>query len=184
MQKSRGQTPSCPDAESGDYIKGRGLQDGALPAPGLRGGSRIKNRAATLDPGDWTDKEGAYRIASSNTLFRFRCVSAEHSRYLCARISLATVRACSYVTGSIFRRRRVSVVARSSRRSSLVPTRMMGTFGAWCSISGYHCMYCQPVCRLEESPVEQARGRTLALTLSKEGGLTMEKQMRKTSVCG
>lgn len=26
--------------------------------------------------------------------------------------------------------------------------------------------------------------RTLALTLSNDGGLTMEKQMRKTSVCG
>jgi len=27
-------------------------------------------------------------------------------------------------------------------------------------------------------------GLTLALTLSKEGGLTIEKQIRKTSVCG
>lgn len=26
--------------------------------------------------------------------------------------------------------------------------------------------------------------RTLALTLSNDGGLTMEKQIRKTSVCG
>lgn len=30
----------------------------------------------------------------------------------------------------------------------------------------------------------RAEERTLALTLSKDGGLTMEKQMRKTSVCG
>lgn len=81
---------------------------------------------------------GPYRIASSNTLFRLRCVSAEHSRYLCARISLATPSACSYETASIFRDRRASMVARSSRRSSLVPTRMMGTLGAWCSISGNH----------------------------------------------
>lgn len=79
-----------------------------------------------------------YRIASSKTLFRLRWVSAEHSRYLCARISLATAKACSYETGSILRDRRASVVARSSLRSSLVPTRMMGTLGAWCSISGYH----------------------------------------------
>lgn len=79
-----------------------------------------------------------YRIASSKTLFRLRCVSAEHSRYLCARISLATDSACSYETGSIFRDRRVSTVWRSSRRSSLVPTKMMGTLGAWCSISGNH----------------------------------------------
>lgn len=31
------------------------------------------------------------------------------------------------------------MVARSSLRSSLVPTRMIGTLGAWCSISGNHC---------------------------------------------
>ena len=80
-----------------------------------------------------------YRMASSKTLFRLRWVRAEHSRYLCARISLATANACSYETGSIFRARRASVVARSSRRSSLVPTRIMGTLGAWCSISGNHC---------------------------------------------
>lgn len=44
------------------------------------------------------------------------------------------------------------------------------------------------------APAEQGSGRatgetlrghhTLALTLSKEGGLTIEKQIRKTSVCG
>jgi len=34
-------------------------------------------------------------IASSKTLFKFRCVRAEHSRYLCARISLATINAWS-----------------------------------------------------------------------------------------
>lgn len=78
-------------------------------------------------------------MASSKTLFKFRCVKAEHSRYFCALISLATARACSYETGSIFLARRLSAVALSSRKSSLVPTRMMGTLGAWCSISGYHC---------------------------------------------
>lgn len=40
-------------------------------------------------------RDGAYRMASSKTLFRFRCVRAEHSRYLCALISLATPKACS-----------------------------------------------------------------------------------------
>lgn len=36
-----------------------------------------------------------YLMASSKTLLRFRCVSAEHSRYFTARISLATCTACS-----------------------------------------------------------------------------------------
>lgn len=31
------------------------------------------------------------------------------------------------------------MVAGSSRKSSLVPTRMMGTLGAWWEISGSHC---------------------------------------------
>lgn len=69
-------------------------------------------------------------MASSKTLFRFRCVSAEHSRYLTALISLATARACSYDTGSIFLDRKLSAVPLSSLKSSLVPTRMMGTLGA------------------------------------------------------
>jgi len=34
-------------------------------------------------------------IASSKTLFKFRCVSAEHSKYLCALISFATIKAWS-----------------------------------------------------------------------------------------
>ena len=71
-----------------------------------------------------------YRIASSKTLFRFLCVSAEHSRYFRARISLETCNACSYETGSILFCLKASIVARSSRRSNLVPTRMIGTFGA------------------------------------------------------
>ena len=32
-----------------------------------------------------------------------------------------------------------SVVSLSSRRSSLVPTKMMGVFGQWWLTSGYHC---------------------------------------------
>jgi hypothetical protein len=72
----------------------------------------------------------AYLIASSKTDLRFLWVSAEHSRYLTALISRATARACSYETGSIFLERRPSAVERSSRRSSLVPTNMIGTPGA------------------------------------------------------
>jgi hypothetical protein len=79
-----------------------------------------------------------YRIASSNTLLRLRCVSAEHSRYFCALISLATMTACSYWMGAIFFCLRDSLVPSSSLKSSLVPTSMMGTPGAWWSISGYH----------------------------------------------
>jgi len=77
-------------------------------------------------------------MASSKTLFRFLCVRAEHSRYLWALISFAQDRAWSYDTGSILFWRSESIVAPSSRRSSLVPTRMMGMFGAWWSISGNH----------------------------------------------
>jgi hypothetical protein len=79
-------------------------------------------------------------MASSNTLFRFRWVRAEHSRYLWARMSLAITRAWSYETGSMRLARRLSSVAGSSLKSSLVPTRMMGTDGAWWSISGNHCI--------------------------------------------
>jgi hypothetical protein len=82
-------------------------------------------------------------MASSKTLLRLRCVRAEHSMYLTALISLATLIACSYWMGAIFFCLRPSLVFSSSRRSSLVPTRMMGTPGAWCSISGCHCLFCQ-----------------------------------------
>lgn len=36
----------------------------------------------------------------------------------------------------------------------------------------------------QQAPWDGRKGSTLALTLSKDGGLTMEKQMRKTSVWG
>jgi hypothetical protein len=90
------------------------------------------------------DKNSAtHLMASSKTLLRLRCVRAEHSMYLTALISLATLIACSYWMGAIFFCLRLSLVPSSSRRSSLVPTRMMGTPGAWCSISGCHCLFCQ-----------------------------------------
>lgn len=56
---------------------------------------------------------------------------------------------------------------------------MMGTLGAWCSISGNH----YNVVNLEVQGVAGG-GLTLAFTLSKDGGLTIEKQIRKTSVWG
>lgn len=58
-------------------------------------------------------------------------MSAEHSRYLTALISLAQFSACSYVTGAMRFSARLLIVSGSSRRSSLVPTRMMGMLGAW-----------------------------------------------------
>jgi len=54
------------------------------------------------------------------------------------------------------------MVSGSFRRSSFVPTRMKGTPGAWWLISGYH----------------------LVRMFSKDVGFVMEKQSRKTSVCG
>ena len=55
--------------------------------------ARLKQSAALARE---NKNNGSYLIASSKTLFRFLCVSAEHSMYLCARISLATATACSY----------------------------------------------------------------------------------------
>ncbi len=88
----------------------------------------------------WQGFEGgnSHRMASSKTLFRFRWVKAEHSRYLCALISFAMTSAWSYETGSIFFCLKLSRVAGSSLKSSFVPTRIMGTDGAWWSISGNH----------------------------------------------
>lgn len=58
--------------------------------------------------------------------------------YRTAPISLATAAACWYAIGFILRSRRRLIVSGSSRKSSLVPTRMMGMLGAWWQISGYH----------------------------------------------
>lgn len=40
--------------------------------------------------------------------------------------------------GASFLSRSRSMVSLSSRKSSLVPTRMMGVLGQWCRTSGYH----------------------------------------------
>lgn len=103
-----------------------------------------------------------HRMASSNTPLSPFCVSAEHSKYRTARISFANWTAWLYVMGAMRRSRKRAFISGSSRRSNLVPTRMMGVSGAWCVTSGHH----------------------LVLAFSKLDGLTMEKHMRKTSVCG
>lgn len=53
-------------------------------------------------------------------------------------ISLASARPCGYVMGASFFSFSFSMVSLSSRRSSLVPTRMMGVLGQWCRTSGNH----------------------------------------------
>lgn len=123
----------------------RHLQDGATLAL-LGFARRLRTRAEdgtarVVSTVRWDRERVTYRIASSKTLLRFRCVSAEHSRYFWALISFATMTACSYCMGAIFFCLRLSLVASSSLKSSLVPTRMMGTPGAWWSISGYHCRW-------------------------------------------
>jgi len=66
-----------------------------------------KGREMISDLATWKREKNArqetYLIASSNTLLRFLCVRAEHSRYLTALISLATWTACSYCMGCILR---------------------------------------------------------------------------------
>lgn len=122
------------------------------------------------------------RMASSNTVLRPFCVRAEHSRYLTAEISLAICRPWAYVIGDMRRSRSFSIVSRSSRRSTLVPTRMIGVPGAWWFTSGYHCETTsgQHAARHSRAKVK----RTFDLMFSNDGGLTSEKQTRKTSVWG
>lgn len=106
--------------------------------------------------------DSTHRIASSNTPLSPFCVRAEHSRYRTARISFAIWTAWLYVMGAIRRSRKRAFISGSSRKSNFVPTRRMGVSGAWCDTSGHH----------------------LVLAFSKLEGLTIEKHMRKTSVCG
>lgn len=96
------------------------------------------------------------RMASSNTVFNPFWVKAEHSRYLTAFISLDIATPWEYWIGamrlkrrqsqgevnnflvSTHRSRNFSIVAWSSRKSSLVPTNTIEVCGAWWEISGYH----------------------------------------------
>lgn len=104
--------------------------------------------------------KGSYRMASSNTFFNPFWVRAEHSKYLfyekvnirenyrTALISFAICMPWGYVIGAWRFSRSFSIVSRSSRRSSFVPTRIIGILGAWCEISGNHYHYHQiPVSR-------------------------------------
>jgi hypothetical protein len=93
-------------------------------------GRGLRTALERVSIADFQVLQQSYRIASSNTLLRLRCVSAEHSRYFCALISLATMTACSYWIGAIFFCLSDSLVFSSSLKSSFVPTSMMGTPGA------------------------------------------------------
>lgn len=67
-----------------------------FPSSPLAGGGGSIRHFVVLDRSFAQYPRVSYRIASSNTLFRFRCVNAEHSRYFWAFISFATWTACSY----------------------------------------------------------------------------------------
>ncbi|CAB4409192.1 unnamed protein product [Rhizophagus irregularis] len=71
----------------------------------------------------------AATIASSKTFFKPFCVKAEHSTYLTAPISLASLSPCSAVTGLIFCLDNFSTTEGSSRKSICVPTIKHGTPG-------------------------------------------------------
>ncbi len=116
------------------------------------------------------------------------CVRAEHSQYLTAPISLPMLTPWAKVMGASFFSRSDWIVSALSRMSSLVPTRIMGVFGQWCDTSGYHYtnsssgnVRVSKTARLKRNP---QWSRTLERTFSYEAGEIMEKQMRKTSVCG
>lgn len=102
------------------------------------------------------------RRTSSNTFFKFLCVSAEHSTYLTAPSSFANLRPSSSGTGVCFWRASFSRTVGSSRRSICVPTMRHGTPGQWWKTSGNH----------------------FSRTFSNEAGEVTLKQTRKTSVCG
>lgn len=89
------------------------------------------------------------RIASSKTVLRPFWVSAEHSRYFTAPMSLAIATPCAYCIGAMrlgsavdqragrydehgatYRSLNFSMVPGSSRRSSFVPTRTIDVDGA------------------------------------------------------
>ena len=138
-----------------------------LPLVGARGIWLGINTALkeVLEPWTINELKGAMksdRIAASKTFFRPFWVRAEHSRYLrsetwatlakayrnrtkkgrisycIAFISFARCIPWGYDIADIFFAWSCSVVFLSSRRSSFVPTRMIGISGAWWDISGYH----------------------------------------------
>lgn len=76
------------------------------------------------------------RMASSKTPFSPSCVRALHSMYLHLNSSSITFLAFSFMMGasfgSFFR------MAYSSRKSILLPTKILGTFPTFSCSSGYH----------------------------------------------
>lgn len=106
------------------------------------------------------NKEYGRRRTSSKTFFKPFCVNAEHSTYFTHPSSFARLSPSICEIGSCFTLRSFSFTAGSSRKSSWVPTRMMGTPGQWCFTSGIH----------------------FSLTFSNDARDVTLKQTRKTSV--
>ena len=79
------------------------------------------------------------RIASSNTSLIPFCLRAEHSIYLTAPIFLATALPWYLVIGERLWVFKNAIVLLSSRKSILVPTRMMGVSRLKSVTSGNHC---------------------------------------------
>lgn len=86
------------------------------------------------------------------------------------------------------------LVCSSFRRSFLLPTRIMGTFGQKCFTSGVHFSGIFSTAKREKECSNQThtsvtrrlihRGVTVAQTIPKLSGLSTEKHMRITSVSG
>ena len=108
-----------------------------------------------------------------------RCVRAEHSRYLTARILFASFWPCSRLMGAWPFSARICKVSLSSRRSILVPVECTNIF----SIPFKVKMYLLPISKIGASAQWcLISGHHLDVTFSKEDGETTEKQIRKTSV--
>ena len=72
------------------------------------------------------------------TFFKPFCVNAEHSTYLTALNSRASLSPCSTDIGFCLVFASFSTIPASSRRSTCVPTSKNGVLGQWCVISGTH----------------------------------------------
>lgn len=134
------------------HMGGGHLEDQAVVLLSRLDGCRCENRANCLH-GEAAKREcQSYNVSplftpsalapaltSSKTPLSPFCVSAEHSKYRVAPMSLAICTPDGYEMGCILLSRSLPIVSGSSRRSSLVPTRMMGMLGAWWLISGHHC---------------------------------------------
>jgi hypothetical protein len=104
------------------------------------------------------DDGNGWRRTSSKTFFSPFWVNAEHSTYLTAPNSLASLSPASCWTGLCFCLANFSITAGSSLRSTWVPTMRQGTPGQWWWTSGNH----------------------FSLTFSNDAGEVTEKQTRKT----